>query len=351
MSDKRAFVFDTNFIIQNSDLKEVVANLSDQFSVYVTQVSIDERIAQQCRDIKSRFDSLEKAKSENRDIAEIKFKNTYESYSNIRKRIVQENYNKLFGDNIIPFNKDVKMLEVILQRANDKKAPFSNVEGASDKGFKDSLIWMSILQFFIEKGEGEVVFVTDDNGFTKNQQVLTAEFKTMTKKTIIFRNNSYYKELLKPELIPKLPANPIPANIDELRDKIELAAKELCYSVDYDQWGEEYPVSTFTINKKVDAEYMVVVFSSLDRIIRDNIFEKQLPASLVLDLDKRITDTGYKIPIHAITNIAHLHDEIKKSLPEYYLQFCSTIANTVNQNYKEQKISQFIQMEEEELPF
>ncbi len=48
MPKKKAFVFDTNFIIQNQKLDEVMENLSKEFVVYVTQVSIDERIAQQC---------------------------------------------------------------------------------------------------------------------------------------------------------------------------------------------------------------------------------------------------------------------------------------------------------------
>ena len=48
MSNK-AFVFDTNFIIQNHNLNDVVKNLNEKgFVVYITQVAIDERIAQEC---------------------------------------------------------------------------------------------------------------------------------------------------------------------------------------------------------------------------------------------------------------------------------------------------------------
>lgn len=50
---KTAFIFDTNFILQNSKLSEVVDNLKEDYNVYVTQVSVDERIAQQCRELKS----------------------------------------------------------------------------------------------------------------------------------------------------------------------------------------------------------------------------------------------------------------------------------------------------------
>lgn len=51
MDKKDAFVFDTNFIIKEKKLDEVIANLQDKFIVYITQVSINERIAQQCRDL------------------------------------------------------------------------------------------------------------------------------------------------------------------------------------------------------------------------------------------------------------------------------------------------------------
>ena len=47
MGDKIAFVFDTNFIIQNHDLETVTQKLMEHdFVAYVTQVAIDERIAQ-----------------------------------------------------------------------------------------------------------------------------------------------------------------------------------------------------------------------------------------------------------------------------------------------------------------
>ena len=47
MSKKKAFIFDTNFIIQHPDLNVALDKLKDQYALYVSQVSIDERIAQQ----------------------------------------------------------------------------------------------------------------------------------------------------------------------------------------------------------------------------------------------------------------------------------------------------------------
>ena len=81
MAEVKAFVFDTNFIIQNQNLDEVLDKLKEQFSVYITQVSIDERIAQNCRDLKAQFDEAEKCKVKFIHFATINFKKTYEEES------------------------------------------------------------------------------------------------------------------------------------------------------------------------------------------------------------------------------------------------------------------------------
>lgn len=77
MAEKKAFVFDTNFIIQNQNLDEALDKLKEKFSVYITQVSIDERIAQNCRDLKAQFDEAEKCKVKFIHFATISFKKTY----------------------------------------------------------------------------------------------------------------------------------------------------------------------------------------------------------------------------------------------------------------------------------
>ena len=57
MAEKKAFVFDTNFIIQIQKLDSVIENLKEGYTVYVSQVSIDERIAQECRNKKAEYDN------------------------------------------------------------------------------------------------------------------------------------------------------------------------------------------------------------------------------------------------------------------------------------------------------
>ena len=76
---KKAFVFDTNFIIEyKKRLDEVVKNLSTDFNVYVTQVSIDERIAQNCREAKEKFDKVEECIKKYPDIADVTMRKSFE---------------------------------------------------------------------------------------------------------------------------------------------------------------------------------------------------------------------------------------------------------------------------------
>ena len=69
---RRSFVFDTNFIIQNKNLNEVIENLNKNgFSAYVTQVAIDERIAQECVKQKGKYEKLASLSKETKDFATI----------------------------------------------------------------------------------------------------------------------------------------------------------------------------------------------------------------------------------------------------------------------------------------
>lgn len=62
----------------------------------------------------------------------------------------------------------------IVRRAFDKMPPFGGKEKNSDKGFKDVLIWESILEFTLLHQNANILFYTKDNGF---KETLVDEFK------------------------------------------------------------------------------------------------------------------------------------------------------------------------------
>ena len=108
MSENIALVFDTNFIIQNQKLDKVLSKLQEGYAVYVTQVSVEERIAQQCREIKYKIDSISKLQNDYRGLATIKLTTTYDKRAAEIRRFVQAAYDKTFGECIIPLDKDEK---------------------------------------------------------------------------------------------------------------------------------------------------------------------------------------------------------------------------------------------------
>ena len=103
----------------------------------------------------------------------------YEKTEKLYREGMQKKYEALFGSNIIPFDRSEKNFSRILQRAYMKTPPF--ITSGTDKGFKDSLMWLSIIDFFSTKGETEVVFVSNDNGFKENFEVLCDELMMLKK--------------------------------------------------------------------------------------------------------------------------------------------------------------------------
>lgn len=339
MSEKKAFVFDTNFIIQNPKLDEVIEKLKNDYTVYVSQVSIDERIAQQCRELKEKFDEIEQCQNKYAQYVNITLKTTYSEQVALYQLGIQEKYASYFGQNIIPFKKNGKNLEAIIARANQKEPPFSIDKNASDKGFKDCLLWLSLLEYFKSHGENEVVFLTDDkNAFRNYTDFLTKEFNDVTGKHIEIQPNSFYKESVKKkeELTTQANDYTLP-DVSELRDRIQSILEALCYVEGYDYWGNQTLYKTFLTSQKFDVEYMQKVFGGLEYDIEQYLFEKSVSATKILGWDDRISDGEANIPMSAIENAKKLHDEILKNYPDYVYQFYSTASNILNCNYAEPK--------------
>ena len=357
MAEVKAFVFDTNFIIQNQNLDEVLDKLKEQFSVYITQVSIDERIAQNCRDLKAQFDEAEKCKVKFIHFATINFKKTYEEESDFYQKGIQTKYKNYFGDRIIPYAKDGEMLITIIDRANKRFPPFSAAKDASDKGFKDCLLWLSMLAYFKGNGEDEVIFVTDDKSAFRNYtDYLQKEFHEITGKTIEIHPNSYYKELLKqtekptPEPVPDKNHEELP-NLDTFREEVEEAIEGL-RGVDLENYfGDPQWSQTFTTSVPFDKDYAKTFFAGLRIDIADHIFEKSVPASKLLDFDGRVIDCDTEIPMQNLEKALRIYQAVLSNYSQYSEQFFETAAKILNRNYKTPPALPFNVDDDEELPF
>ena len=356
MAEKKAFVFDTNFIIQNQNLDEVLDKLKEKFSVYITQVSIDERIAQNCRDLKAQFDEAEKCKVKFIHFATISFKKTYEEESEFYQKGMQTKYENYFGDNIIPFTKDGETLTTIIDRANRRLPPFSAAKDASDKGFKDCLLWLSMLAYFRDNGEDDVIFVTDDkSAFRNNTEYLQKEFHEVTGKTIEIHPNNYYKELLKqpekptPESNPEKKPEELP-NLDTFREEVEEAIEGL-RGVDWENYfGDPQWSQTFTTSVPFNKDYTKTFFAGLRSDIADHIFEKSVPASKLLDFDGRVIDCDTEIPMQNLEKALRIYQAVLSNYSQYSEQFFEAATKILNRNYKAPPALPF-DVSDDDLPF
>ena len=356
MAEKKAFVFDTNFIIQNQNLDEVLDKLKEKFSVYITQVSIDERIAQNCRDLKAQFDEAEKCKVKFIHFATISFKKTYEEESEFYQKGMQTKYENYFGDNIIPFTKDGETLTTIIDRANRRLPPFSAAKDASDKGFKDCLLWLSMLAYFRDNGEDDVIFVTDDkSAFRNNTEYLQKEFHEVTGKTIEIHPNNYYKELLKqpekptPESNPEKKPEELP-NLDTFREEVEEAIEGL-RGVDWKNcFGDSQWSQTFTTSVPFNKDYTKTFFAGLRSDIADHIFEKSVPASKLLDFDGRVIDCDTEIPMQNLEKALRIYQAVLSNYSQYSEQFFEAATKILNRNYKAPPALPF-DVSDDDLPF
>lgn len=345
---RRSFVFDTNFIIQNKNLNEVIENLNKNgFSAYVTQVAIDERIAQECVKQKGKYEKLASLSKETKDFATITIDKEYEEVENTYKTGMQKKYVEHFDKNIIPYSQDAEMFSKILRRAFMKIPPF--ITSGTDKGFKDSLMWLSMLDFFKTNGEDEIVFVSNDNGFKENATALCKEFKEATGKAIEIKDNSYYKGLLdKDEESEEKHVSESLPDFAKIREDIEEVIDTLRWNVKEDYFGNENWYNTFVLQKEVDSSYMKVVFGGLKNTIKDHIFECSIPAFRVLDLDGRLADdTG--IPMKNVEAALRLYEDILKKYPDYIEQFYTAAAVIINRSY--QAPMQTFENSDEDLPF
>lgn len=347
----KAFVFDTNFIIQNKDLKEVVKSLEEEYSVYVTQVSINERISQQCLEIKKIYNDIEiKALSATFNINDyyvIKEKLTFKKACERQKKGVQKVYEELFKDKIIKYDTSATTFEFLLERAFNKIPPFNVNDKASDKGLKDSLMWLSLIEFFKHNGEDSIIFVSDDNGFKDQKDSLTREFKEATKKEIEIVGSMFYRNFLQKKDITEkqVEFNPLP-DFSELRERVNECVLNICRTETWNPYSGNYYENTFKLREKVDANYMGQVFSGLSKFVERHIFNTDVSASSFLDLDKRVDDTNYNVPMSDIERLMKLYNDIVVNYSMYLEQFYSAVANIINRNFIPKVV-----LDEETLPF
>lgn len=197
-------ILDTNTLFRRSDdvdnyagfkfnsrydsIKKVINknNLNSKIKILIPKVVLLELEKQQ-----KEYYEKEKLEIQNKifkfnDIGEVCFNINDIDYDDLLKRQISD-YIK--GENIeIIQICNSNWFDEIFNKSILKKPPFEGNDGKSDKGFKDVVIWQSIIEY-AQHNEGNFLFFTNDKIFDKNNSQLREEFRKETGQAIDFIKN------------------------------------------------------------------------------------------------------------------------------------------------------------------
>lgn len=294
------YILDTNILLaEKKNLKKIIDNLKvNNQIVFTTEVSIQELKGQVSRDIQQGVSNIEKIL--NSSIGQyIKTNSNYDVNNAIMKSQIKidTTMDKIFEKNIIPLNADNYKIKTIFDRASIRRAPFSNKENSSDKGFKDTLLWLSIIDYYRGKKDTKVNLITNDNIFHACLSELKEEFKKETNLEIEIKNGSSITITKIDNSIEKEIISLNENNIDlKVLDDI---INDFLYSEELDRFGNLEVKRNFIIHKHMEnddvsnfLEYLNVMLMTKYLLFRTinlfNIFTNiGIKSTILIEVDSR----------------------------------------------------------------
>lgn len=178
------FSFGKNLDLIMNFLQE--ENLTNECSLLIPQIVIDELKQQQKEHFLEDHSKIDELLKKQGDLCEVKWNieiSEYEEYIDHKIKNLVKHY-----EIVVAKACSEKSFDKILCKALKKEPPFEGVEKKSDKGFKDAVIWQSLIEFSIQAG-GSYIFYTNDNIFLNNKRYLCKEFDTSEYRKIEFLKN------------------------------------------------------------------------------------------------------------------------------------------------------------------
>lgn len=352
----KAIFFDTNFFYQkNKPTKSYFSFLNKSgFECFVPRMVIDEMKSRNRRDIDKELESLNKIASGR--LSTLYFPlddfmasldvNSIHLESDLKVDIY---FNDLFGKNIVENVSKTKMMEILLERDSCKKPPFK--AEASDKGWKDTIIWTSIIRYCKENDIEEVLFVTKD-GFDKQEMCMIEEFKQETGKVISFVKETpdslfeYLKIGEDKENHDKLETNDS-SDVPEIKnlvmdvktiERIKQGIDNLMTSnVPYNSFGDFSEEPNFVLHEIID-DSKAEVFC--DEMLKDKelyVFYNDVDLNKYLQSANISGYNAYNVSVSVFNDFIGCWNEIKNNFPSYKKQFLAKVADKLNSQYREEK--------------
>lgn len=358
---KNIIIFDTNYIISNKKKFELDLITENGYECYIPEIVIDEIKGQNARDIISEYTNTSNRLKT--DVAQLYFKIV--DTTNIEDAIAMSDKNidkfiKLyFNKNIIPNDKPSETFKTLLDRSKYKKPPFKDKD--SDKGFKDTLIWICILNYCKTNNDNEVLFVTKDNDFLKNKQQLEIEFNStnQTNKISIIDDDELTNILKKktntePE---KVSENPlvvtivVESKLDQQKiERIRSIVDGILYSETYNDFYNNGPetIENYAFPSFITEDQAIRVCDLMVQKEMDYIFYDQLDM-LEIFVQSGIMDAITKASLSrkGYSEFTRIYQDIKDNYPSYLPSFIKYLTEKFNTMHYYSEIS----IEGEDLPF
>lgn len=207
-------IFDTNILfcdeineldkVVNSNIREVNEFIKSHkikgVSLWIPQMVIDERVAQRLEQIKKEYNRFNLAL---RNLESIDNTNKTKIFlENKFRKLLNDKFNETLDKYKIKIIPTVKIdQEILIKRSLEKKPPFANNPNKKgDNGFKDTLIWLSILKD-VQDDPGSNYILLTDNSNDFNEDVCKEEFGEYSKRDFqIFSDLNGLKEFFDKEL-------------------------------------------------------------------------------------------------------------------------------------------------------
>jgi hypothetical protein len=246
-----------------------------------------------------------------------------------------------------------------MERSKFKKPPFKDKD--SDKGFKDTLIWINILSFYKNSSENDVLFVTKDNDFLKNKSLLEDEFVTLnpTNKIKIIDDDELTNILKKktnvePEKVtdnPSVAVKIVENKLDQQKiDRIRNIVDSILYSEvihDFYNNGPEI-IENYRFPSFVDEDQTIRICDLMVQKEKDYIFYEQLDMLEILQ-QAGIKDavTNIQISRRDYSEFTKIYQDIKDNYPSYMPSFLKYLTEKLNSMHYYSDVT----TEGEDLPF
>lgn len=350
---KRAITFDTNILRKYKyfeNIKKEISRLSQFGDIYITEVVLDE--------LAKHFSSElhEKVVANSSTLEAIGFGIDIPLLTEEIKsmKAIKETITSIFNSKVILRNN--VSLDQVYERAIIKIPPFDEKK-TSDKGFKDSVLWFSILNADFDAYD-EFIFISSDGGFSKQDKFLGNEFEKKKSLNIKFFQNilqfdeyvigieNAKSEIVEPSLQMQSDGNDTdnikkPSNITdtykimtEYRQGLHDLMKKVFYVDDGDDYHFDYK-PRFSIHESIDIPSLDDFINTINNVIDSNLFNVHINPYMIFQsyISHENFKSIYQLNTESLIELLEYLFDFRDEVPQYSKSFINSITTMINDDF------------------